>query len=172
VNGFTSTVFNAAAGSNAVVRKMLECMVSQSTFVEGKVQALTQPVHHQPIPIATAITSGTRIGEALPPQAAMLIRKQTLGPGRSGSGRSFIPGWSEADQDNGLWLTVGAMIAPRNAMLTALQASFGVPTVGVPAGLFFYPCVWSRKNLQGYNTTAWLAQATVRNQRRRSARTL
>lgn len=57
-------------------------------------------------------TAGTLAADSVPNNTAGIISHRTDATGRSGRGRTYIPGLSEADESNGILLG-----APRDAML-------------------------------------------------------
>ncbi len=127
------------------VRPLLRACLSLGTsLVEYRVWSLTWPN------IATGIYStgnqlGTRAGDPLPPQIALVITKKTNLRGKSGRGRMYLCGMSEDDSTNG---------RPTNALLTAvglLCQNLINPFVGAASGVTFNPIVVS---LIGYQKAA------------------
>jgi hypothetical protein len=97
--------------------------------------------------VATNILSsggifGTRPGDPLPPQIALVFSKSTLTRGRSGRGRSYLCGMSETDSTN------GAPDPAFNPVAIATAAVLNGPITDVVSGRTFTPVVVSIKNYQ------------------------
>lgn len=108
-------------------------------LVESRVWSLRWPN------VATNILSsgavfGTRPGDPLPPQIALVFSKSTLTRGRSGRGRSYLCGMSETDSTNGV------PNAAFNAVAIATAAVLNGPIVDAVSGRTYTPVVVSIKN--------------------------
>lgn len=91
----------------------------------------------------TSNNNGADLGEALPPQCAMVITFKTGVIGRRARGRNYIFGFTEADQNGGTWAA---------ATLSALEtniATFMTKYVPGTAGNFFRLGVWSYRTASG-----------------------
>lgn len=114
----SNDLFTAWAGN-------LDTSVSPSLTFQGVTVYFKQPLGYIPVPSSSAAVVGTSSGTSLPPNTAVMVEKNTLRPGRSGRGRLFLPGLSEAFVDPNGNITSGAMTqlttdlaAARLAMLT------------------------------------------------------
>jgi hypothetical protein len=128
-----------------VIRPTLrDCLSQGTTLVEFRTWCMTWP------DIATSIVStgnqlGTRAGDPLPPQIALVLTKRTLLRGKSGRGRMFLCGMSESDS---------TLAIPTAALLTnavVLANTLAVGFVGGTTGSTFNPVVVS---LIGYRRVA------------------
>lgn len=92
--------------------------------------------------VATSIVStgnqlGTRAGDPLPPQVALVLTKRTKLRGKSGRGRMYLCGMSEDDSTNAV-PTAAFLVAA-----TALANHLALPFVGGGSGTSFVPVVVS-----------------------------
>lgn len=72
-------------------------------------------------------SGGTGTGEAVPPNVAVLVRKQTEYGGRAGSGRMYFPGLLEANVSGGGNVSSGT--------ITSLQNAFNAFAISLDANL-------------------------------------
>lgn len=166
---FTSFLEIGGAGST-LAEKILALQSAQSRYQGGRIQALIPPTPPAPIDIPVAPTPGLVAGDPLPPQSALLFSQTSLGPGRSGKGRKYVPGLVEANQNNGYW---EAAFLASNDMLDLLGSMSGMSASFVNIlgqTVLFTASVYSRKLLTSFPIVNAAVRPTVKSQRRRAAR--
>jgi len=89
---------------------------------------------------------GTRAGDPLPPQIALVLTKRTALRGKSGRGRMYLCGMSEDDSTAGK--PVAALLTAAGALSIELSSQF----VGAATAVLFNPVVVS---LIGYQRSAF-----------------
>jgi hypothetical protein len=115
---------------------LLACLSTGTTCVEFRTWCMTWPN------LATLISDmaaapGTRAGDPLPPQIALVLSKRTGLRGKSARGRMYLCGMSETDSTLGV--PVAGLEVAAQALCSQLQASF----VGATTGATFNPVVVS-----------------------------
>jgi hypothetical protein len=129
----------AAAFRASIIPSLVTTLSGSTEVLETRTYSLKWPV------IATYIdpyagTFGTRAGDPLPPQIAHVFNKQTNVRGKSGRGRSYLGGMSEADS------TLGVPTAGYLAVADAVANTLNTPITDVFSGKTFYPVVVSLIN--------------------------
>jgi hypothetical protein len=131
-----------------VTRPLLRAVLSIGTSLkELRTWCMTWPN------VATSIVStgnqlGTRTGDPLPPQVALVLTKRTKLRGKSGRGRMFLCGMSEDDS------TLAVPSAALGVAAKALADHLVLPFVGAGSGTSFVPVVVS---LIGYKKVSQTA---------------
>lgn len=172
ISVFKAAVFDVGTAPVTLAERFLNIQSNLSSYRGGRLQAFTPLVPKAPLDVPQPPTPGGITGEALPPQSSFLISKSSVGPGRSGKGRVYVPGLLESAQDNGFWSAAFLSNPDVTNLVNAIQ-TLGVSVVtGAGPTVHLSPCVFSRKLQAGFPTVLCVARPTVKSQRRRAARAL
>lgn len=103
---------------------MLQEQVSELTIVDITAYDLSSEGAPKYVNTDEAGTAGGDAGDGVPNNTCMLVSHRTTATGRSGRGRSYIPGMLETDESDGLMLA---------AKQTALVTQWGLFIAGIAA---------------------------------------
>ena len=108
----------------------------------------------------SALVEGQVAEDSCPPQAAALVSHYTAFPGRSGRGRSYIPGIPQSHVNSGTWIA---------SFHAAFESAFGFFSIAM-TGADLPLVVYSRTLAVGNVTTYSMLRNVLQTQRRRTAK--